>query len=236
MRLIICLLITLYAGATVASPYDPLIDRSARKYGIDPMVLRTIAAQESQKHPWTFNADGEGFHFDTKQLAVNALWALTKRPWMAKALPVGSAKPIRVFFASQQSAASYITSFNQGRRLSGNTLLELRTDNGKEVREGQARVRKLWLFNTDIGIAQINYRFHGKNKATISRWFDPAFNLDYAAQHLAELKKKYGSDMAAAGYYHSKTRVLRDKYLSDFRKKYEKERDAALGSTIAINR
>lgn len=236
MRVILCIVLCLTLGTAHASPYDQLIDRSALRHGIDPLVLRTIAAQESRKHPWTFNADGEGFHFDTKQLAVNALWALTKRPWMAKVHPPGRSKPIRLFFASQRSAAAYVASFNQGLRSSGKSQVSLRRDSLKEVLEGQARIRKLWLFNTDIGIAQISYRFHGKNKATISRWFDPAFNLDYAAQHLAKLKLKYGSDMSAAGYYHSKTRAVREKYLKDFRKNYERERNAAPISTIASSR
>lgn len=236
MRVLLCIGLCLLLGSAHASPYDPLIDRSARRHGVDPLVLRTIAAQESRKHPWTFNADGEGFHFDTKALAVNALLALTKRPWMAKVHPAGESKPIRLFFASQRAAGAYVSSFNQGRRSSGKSMVSLRTDNLKEVLEGQARVRKLWLFNTDIGIAQISYRFHGKNKATISRWFDPAFNLDYAAKHLAKLKSQYGSDMAAAGYYHSKTRAVREKYLKDFRKNYEEERNAAPSSTLASSR
>lgn len=236
MKMLFCISLCLVLGSAEASPYDLLIDRSARRHGVDPLVLRTIAAQESRKHPWTFNADGEGFHFDSKELAVNALWALTKRPWLAKVHPADKSKPIRLFFATQQAASAYIASFNQGRRSSGKSPVSVRTDKAKEVLKGQARVRKLWLFNTDIGIAQISYRFHGKNKATISQWFDPAFNLNYAAKHLADLKKRYGSDMTAAGYYHSKTYAVREKYLRDFRRNYEEERKAASSSTLASNR
>ncbi len=236
MLFCLCLCLCLALGIAEASPYDPLIDRSARRHGVDPLVLRTIAAQESRKQPWTFNADGEGFHFESKELAVNALWALTKRPWMAKVHPANRSKPIRLFFASQQAAGAYVASFNKGRRSSGKSPVSLRTDKVKEVLKGQARVRRLWLFNTDIGIAQISYRFHGKNKASINQWFDPAFNLNYAAKHLAELKKKYGSDITAAGYYHSKTYSVRQKYLKGFRRNYEEERNAATSSTLASNR
>ncbi len=40
----------------------------------------------------------------------------------------------------------------------------------------------------DIGCMQINYRWHGKNFASVAEMFDPAHNVDYAARFLRELK------------------------------------------------
>jgi hypothetical protein len=42
--------------------------------------------------------------------------------------------------------------------------------------------------------------------------------------------------MTAAGYYHSKTYAVREKYLRDFRRNYEEERKAASSSNLASNR
>jgi len=217
------MLIALLASIdAVASPYDPLIDYAAMKHGVDPIVLRTITAQESSKNPWTFNADGEAFRYGDKDTAVRILWSLTKYPWMVKF--VTSKKMMtRRFFANQLEAQSFASSLLNTSSLASTTL-KLRTDDSKDVAPGEIRVRQLRLINTDIGIAQINYRWHGQGIATVQQWFDPRFNLDYAANHLAELKKKYGSDLAAAGYYHSSTEVHRKRYLADFMSKYYAEK------------
>jgi len=37
-------------------------------------VFRAMVQKESRKQPWVFNVDGEGFWFQTKDQAVNALW------------------------------------------------------------------------------------------------------------------------------------------------------------------
>jgi hypothetical protein len=99
-RLLALLFVTMASTSAHASPYDPLIDRIAQQHGIDQFVLRAIAFQESRKRPWTFNVDGEGFHFPSKAHAVNALWSLTKAPWLVKISPIEGGKPIRRFFPS----------------------------------------------------------------------------------------------------------------------------------------
>jgi hypothetical protein len=218
-----------------ASPYDPLIDRIAQQKGIDRFVLRAIATQESNKKPWTFNADGEGFHFKSKAQAVNALWSLTKAPWLVKIVPAEGGKTIRRFFSSSRSAAAFLNAYQRGRAASGKAMLTVRSDSGKEVEKGQARIRRVWLLNTDIGIAQINYRYHGQNKASVQRWFDPEFNLTYAAQHLVKMKRKCGSDLEAAGCYHSTTPSVRATYMKRFLKVYGNERKNSHGAVVAAN-
>ncbi|MGE8063958.1 lytic transglycosylase domain-containing protein [Pseudomonas sp. NPDC089569] len=223
MKYISILLFSLISASQAsASPYDPLIDYVATQKGVDPIVLRTIAAQESNKNPWTFNADGEGFQFGDKNSAVQTLWALTKFPWMVKF--VSSRKTMtRRFFANQLEAQSFAETVRRSNSGNGTAFL-LRTDDSKDVEPGQVRFRQLRLINTDIGIAQINYRWHGQGIATVQQWFDPRFNLNYAADHLADLKKKYGSDLAAVGYYHSSTPAHRKRYIADFMPKYKTEK------------
>lgn len=212
-----------------ASPYNAHIDNAARKHGVDPLVLRAITQIESEKNPWSFNSDGESFAFKSRAAAVEALYALNKNPWMLKI--VGNDDRVyREHFRTQQAAqATY--SLIVGSKPEWRNLV-LRTDNQKEVRTGQARIRKLWMLNTDIGIAQINYRFHGKN-LPVQMWFDYQFNLNYAAQLLAEHKEITGSDIEAAGRYHSKTTRHKKAYMAKLLPAYEREKRNAQ-NTLAI--
>jgi hypothetical protein len=58
--------------------------------------------------------------------------------------------------------------------------------------------------NIDIGVMQINWRWHGKNFPNVATMLDPAENINYAAKFLANLKKQHGSWHHAVRYYHSK--------------------------------
>ncbi|MCK1788912.1 hypothetical protein [Pseudomonas violetae] len=217
------------ASPVFGSPYDPLIDYAARSHGVDPIVLRAITAQESRKNPWTFNADGEPFQFKDKESAVRVLWSLTQAPWMVKAI-LNSGQRSRRFFTTESSARAYAYSAQSA------GSLRLRSDDSREVSKGEIRIRPLRLINTDIGIAQVNYRWHGQGIATVQMWFDPSYNLNYAAAHLAELKKAHGSDIAAAGYYHSATPKYRQRYLANFMPKYNEEKRLASSVSLATAR
>lgn len=215
-----------------ASPYDPLIDNAARRHGVNPIVLRAVVQKESSKRPWTFNCDGEGFYFNTKEQAVLALWQLSKHPWMVKI--VTSHDRVRRFFQNEAQALAYLNSYRSALYRAGKGTISVRTDDKKEVLAGEGRIRQLWLINTDIGIAQVNYRFHGADKAVVQKWFDPTYNLDYAASLIAKHKRRGKSDLEAAGDYHSKTPSVRAKYLNQLKPIYVKEKALALPA-LAIN-
>ncbi|MAG64937.1 MAG: hypothetical protein CMK74_03565 [Pseudomonadales bacterium] len=224
----------LSTSSVSASVYDPLIDRAANRHGIDPMVLRAIAQQESGKNPWSFNADGEGFRFESRENAITALYAINSAPWMVKVLPHRGDGPVhRRFFRDSASAQQYLNGYLAVHGLKGNRAITQRTDSQKGLEYGQARVRRLWLLNTDIGIGQISYRFHGQNRGSVQHWFNPAINLDYAASLLAEHKRAAGSDLEAAGRYHSKTPSLRAAYMRRFMPIYRKEVERARQSLTA---
>lgn len=223
----------LLAPATaLASPYDAMIDSAAYRHGVDPIVMRTLVAVETQKLPWSFNVDGEGFRFDSASVAIRALWQISHTNWMVKIRPT-KGDTIRQLFPNQASARAYFDSYRRSVQGAPGAAVILRTDPEKSVGRGEARIRQLWMLNTDIGIAQINYRFHGRNVANVQKWFDPAFNLDYAASYLAKLKAKHGSDITAAGYYHSKNKKDRDIYMAKFMEAYRKEKSGGY-SPIAV--
>lgn len=226
IRSIVAIVLALTTAYANCSPYDSMIDRAARNHGVDPILMRALAAHESNKNPWTFNADGEPFRFENKETAVNVLWSLTKAPWMVKAIsPKG--ERFRRFFTSQGSANAYAMSVRDNNRL------VLRVDDSKVVNKGEVRVRALRLINTDIGIAQVNYRWNGQGIATVQTWFDPSYNLEFAATRIAELKQKHKNEIEAVGYYHSATPVYRKKYLEYFIPKYNEEKRLATVSMAA---
>jgi soluble lytic murein transglycosylase-like protein len=57
--------------------------------------------------------------------------------------------------------------------------------------------------NIDLGIAQINLHYHGKNFGSISEMLEPKHNIEYAAKFLSKLYNQYGSWNKAVRHYHS---------------------------------
>ena len=225
--------VLLFISAPIfAHPFDPLIDSAARRYGVDPIVFRAVVQKETKKRPWAFNCDGEGFYFESKEKAIVSLWKLNQNPWMVKIM-VSKAETLRYFFPSESNARAFLSAYRTAQLRVGRGVVVQRTDAEKSVAPGEARIRQLWMVNTDIGIGQVNYRFHGVSRARVQQWFDPAYNLDYAASLIATLKQGGRSDLEAAGDYHSKTPSVRAKYMKDLLPIYKKEKDRAF-SNIAI--
>lgn len=228
-------LINIWPSYVSANGLNTLIEQSSMKRNVNANILRAIIETESHGHPWTLNIDGEGFKFKSKDAAVSALWNLTKNQYLLKVNGLGSGRDLRIFFPNQSSASAYVRSLIISDRTGVYSKLTQRTDQSKVLQESQYRIRKIWLINTDIGIAQINYRFNGRGIASVQKWLDPSFNIDYAARKIAEIKKSRNvSDFEAAGFYHSATPALRSRYLSEIKKFLERNSTSATNN-IASN-
>lgn len=70
--------------------------------------------------------------------------------------------------------------------------------------------------NLDIGCFQLNWRWHGEHFSSVAQMFDPLENARYAARFVAGLYAETGDWRAAAGAFHSRTRVHADRYLERF--------------------
>jgi soluble lytic murein transglycosylase-like protein len=55
----------------------------------------------------------------------------------------------------------------------------------------------------DIGCMQINYKYHGKQFASVEEMFEPSRNVSYAARFLKDLYKKEGNWTATVARYHA---------------------------------
>lgn len=59
------------------------------------------------------------------------------------------------------------------------------------------------ITNIDIGISQINYKWHQHNFTSLEAMISPKVNIKYAAELLAKLKQDYGDWHTAIRHYHS---------------------------------
>lgn len=66
--------------------------------------------------------------------------------------------------------------------------------------------------NIDIGVMQINYRWHGEKFHDLTEMLDPELNITYGAKLLKRLKEQHGNWRKAACYYHSATPWHHRKY------------------------
>jgi soluble lytic murein transglycosylase-like protein len=57
--------------------------------------------------------------------------------------------------------------------------------------------------NIDVGVMQLNYRWHSNAFANIQEMLNPKNNIEYAAKLLIRLKKQHGTWYAAICNYHS---------------------------------
>lgn len=66
-------------------------------------------------------------------------------------------------------------------------------------------LKKQGVRNIDVGCVQINLYHHPDAFPSLEQAFDPATNIRYGAEFLADLKRETRSWTKAAGFYHSRT-------------------------------
>ncbi len=94
------------------------------------------------------------------------------------------------YATTEQSISSVVASVERRYNIPKNLLLSIANlDKG--------------VTNIDIGLLQINWRFHGKHFKNISEILDTKNNIDYAASFLRKLYNIHGSWREAVRYYHS---------------------------------
>lgn len=232
VRVLISILATVVISISASAnggidDYRHLIEIKAEKYGISPAILSSIVIKESSGKPWTFNVDGEGMYFPSKKSAIRGFKALLSYRWLLK-YKIADKQYERRFFKHEHQALNWISKEN--RRSTSNSIPMLTLKAGKRVKlekVGDVVVRRLSLVNTDIGLSQISYRWHGKalkDSVNFTDWLDPAFNLDYAAKHIKELINRYNGDVIVAiAHYHSSNETLQSAYLAKFMPTFRKE-------------
>lgn len=173
-----------FAAVVAAWPAQAnLYELFAKKYDLDPFLIKAVAWVESKGHPWTINLDGLPFTFASKQDAVSFVRDRQSSPWYVASNPEGRTR--YAWFSSRTDAERYV--------------IALRRLHGYRVRIEMAAVNSV---NVDIGLMQINWRWHGDRTGfSMEELFDPVFNMDYACRLLADLMRTHGTWEGIAKYH-----------------------------------
>ena len=76
----------------------------------------------------------------------------------------------------------------------------------------------------DIGLMQVNWRYHRARLRDAWQALDPYFNLDVGAQILRERYREHGDWWQAVGRYHSSTLERAERYRKRVRRHWQKVR------------
>jgi hypothetical protein len=68
------------------------------------------------------------------------------------------------------------------------------------------------ITNVDIGVMQVNYRWHKERFRSIEKMLDPKINIQYAGNLLLSLFRQHGTWYKAISYYHSANHEHHRKY------------------------
>ncbi|WP_193370373.1 transglycosylase SLT domain-containing protein [Pelagibius marinus] len=93
----------------------------------------------------------------------------------------------------------------------------------EEVRRLQAR----GVRNIDVGCMQVNLHYHPDAFESLEAAFDPAVNVAYAAEFLADLRREARSWTRAVGQYHSREAIRGNSYRAKVFKAWRAERHRA---------
>lgn len=201
----VCLLL-----ADVLQAEEDLFERVARHHGVSAELLRSIALVESNMHPWAININWESFNPGSPEQALQLIRRVEERPWLLRLDYQGSPSH-RLFFPSGPDAQRALEHLLARARWLGTEIPH------------QWEIRKLDVRSVDIGLMQINWKFHGHHFESMQALFDPANNLDYAARYLKILLDQHGDVEKAVAHYHSNSAEFQHRYLQTFRPVYERQ-------------
>lgn len=68
------------------------------------------------------------------------------------------------------------------------------------------------ITNIDVGVMQLNVKWHSENFSLVEDMLEPRKNIEYAARFLVSLYKKHGDWHKAVRFYHSSTEEYYRKY------------------------
>jgi hypothetical protein len=86
------------------------------------------------------------------------------------------------------------------------------TDNRREALSSIYEALAAGITNIDVGVMQLNVKWHSENFNSVEDMLEPRKNIEYAARFLVSLYKKHGDWHKAVRFYHSSTAEYYRKY------------------------
>ncbi|MEE8058120.1 MAG: hypothetical protein V3T17_09830 [Pseudomonadales bacterium] len=196
---------------------ESLITHYAKKYGVDPLLLKTISMRESSLSPWAMNFDGEGYLFKSKKQALDAYHRVVDHPWLFK-YRIDKKNYHRRYFKTRAQLTQYYNNLNtlRSKWLSKTIPIQMKAKRDTRLSIGEALIRKINTLNTGIGAMQMNYRYHRDKETSVARWLDPDFNISQGAKLFRSLIDKYKDPFVAVAHYHSNTKKYQGIYMVRF--------------------
>jgi len=93
--------------------------------------------------------------------------------------------------------------------INGKAVLACNQQESLEIIKQELQIQN---YNIDVGLLQINLKYHGREFDSINSMLDVRENLAYAAIFLSKLYKKHNSWAQAVRYYHSGNSAFNRKY------------------------
>ncbi|MBO9471734.1 transglycosylase SLT domain-containing protein [Endozoicomonas sp. G2_2] len=200
MRRTIMAGLVLVASISAANA-ESVFESAGELYGVDPTLLRSISMTESSVYPWTLNFGGNAFYLPDREAMVRTFKASRSRPWLVTVVYRDKRPSRRIFFKHGDDASAF----------------GLRKRADRAVRS--AKVVHIDIDNVDIGLMQVNWRWHGKEFSSIDQMSQTHANVMYAAQMLRSQIKQYGL-FRGVGYYHSRSSPRWRHYYRKVRRSY----------------
>ena len=91
-----------------------------------------------------------------------------------------------------------------GRSIFAASLAEATSAAKREIDAGKT--------NIDLGVMQLNWRWHGDQFSSLEEMLNPEKNIAYSARHLKQLYNQHGNWQKAIRYYHSAKPEYNRKY------------------------
>lgn len=218
VTLVTLLSISLFTNASTVNTKQLIVD-AAKKHNIAPLVMLSIAENESRTRSWTLNVDEYPLYSDSKEEAMHKYRTIMHRPYVVQVDPGPSKKSVGYFFRTRLSAEQGISKILNSKRASGYPKI-IKQSNGEYY-------RKLNIYNTGVCSMQINYYWNGgPNGLSVPELLEPETCINYAAKFLKSLLDKHSFEKAIGCYYtcgnskHSKN--ARKQYYERFARNYNR--------------
>lgn len=180
-----------------------------------------IIRHESEVNPFALNIDGEGFLLNSRIKAENRWKSIARNPWMVK-VRLENREFYRGFFSSYNDAKSWAQKIARTSPHAPKIAEKKILNPSKKI----IILRKINIKNTDLGLGQTNYIYHGqkyRNKIGFFDWLDPSISVEYTTLLLSKLVKKHKSPIKAMGYYHNNNPKIQSRYLKHVIPLYKEE-------------
>jgi len=177
----------LFMASITACSADPF-DAAASKYNLDANLLRAIAQVETRQHPYAIRVGDLSFYPDKRREANRILYQALNYPILVTAQDA-QGNAVRRWYSNRMDAA-----MTAKRRQWFNVTIQRIDDS-----------------DIDIGMMQINWRWHRHRISSPYRLLDPGYNARYAARLLRRHIDQHGRHQGI-GNYHSTTTELNRQY------------------------